>query len=63
MRVLVTGGTGSLGQALVRGVAGAGHGARVMSRRARSALLAEDFEWAQADIATGDGVRAAVEGA
>ena len=63
MRVLITGGTGTLGRSLVRAVAGAGHDARVMSRRARSARLAEDFEWAQADIAAGDGVRAAVEGA
>jgi uncharacterized protein YbjT (DUF2867 family) len=34
-----------------------------MSRRERSARLGGDFEWARADIAAGDGVRAAVEGA
>ncbi len=61
MRVLVTGGTGTLGQALVRAVSGAGHVVRVMSRRARSAdAVGDGVEWARADIATGDGVRQAL---
>src|SRR5947208_17159226 len=62
MKVLVTGGTGSLGRPLVRAVNRAGHGVRVMSRRPRRASAAGDTEWAQADIASGDGVRAAVDG-
>ena len=62
MKVLVTGGTGSLGRPLVRALNRAGHGVRVMSRRPRRASAAAETEWAQADIASGDGVRAAFDG-
>src|SRR5436190_1428981 len=63
MTVLITGGTGSLGTALVRAVAGAGHRARVMSRRPPPASAPGDLEWKQADIASGAGVREAADGA
>jgi len=62
MKVLVTGGTGSLGKPLVRALKSAGHGVRVMSRRLRRASAAADTEWAQADVASGDGVRAGLDG-
>src|SRR5438477_10591701 len=61
MKVLVTGGTGSLGRPLARAVKRAGHVVRIMSRRPRRASAAAETEWAQADIASGDGVRAAVD--
>ena len=60
MKVLITGATGSLGTALVREVASAGHQARVMSRGPRPPSTQRDVEWAQADVASGDGVREAV---
>jgi nucleoside-diphosphate-sugar epimerase len=61
-RVLVTGGTGGLGRELVGRLAAAGYAVRVMSRRSRPASLAAEIEWAQADLASGDGLRAAVDG-
>jgi len=63
MNVLVTGGTGSLGQMLVRAVVRAGHDVRIMSRRLRTSSDPPDVEWAQADLALREGLRAAVEGA
>src|SRR5919204_815960 len=62
MNVLVTGGTGTLGRLMVGALTRARHGVRVMSRRPRLASAAAGTEWAQADIASGDGVRAAFEG-
>lgn len=62
MRVLVTGGSGSLGRVLVRALAGAGHAARVMSRRERTEAAPAGVEWARADLFTGEGLDAAVEG-
>lgn len=55
MNVLVTGGTGALGREVVIALRGAGHRARVMSRRAGTGA-----DWAQADLATGKGLDAAV---
>jgi uncharacterized protein YbjT (DUF2867 family) len=55
MNVLVTGGTGSLGRELVVALRGAGHRARVMSRRPGTGA-----DWVQANLATGKGLEAAV---
>src|SRR5919205_360241 len=60
MRVLVTGGTGLLGRALVRTAVGAGHAVRVLSRSARAAT--EGVEYAVGDIAAGSGLGAALSG-
>ncbi|HEX8072100.1 MAG TPA: NAD(P)H-binding protein [Pyrinomonadaceae bacterium] len=60
MRVLITGGTGLLGRALVRTAVGAGHAVRVLSRRARAA--ADGFEYAVGDVASGAGLDAALSG-
>ncbi|MDP2676024.1 MAG: NAD(P)H-binding protein [Dehalococcoidia bacterium] len=60
-RVLITGGTGVLGRELVPRLAAAGHGVRVMSRRAAPAEGAP-AEWAQAQIGTGEGLAEAVAG-
>ena len=62
MKVLVTGGAGSLGRALVRALMRDGHAARVMSRRARPESAPAGVEWASADLVTGEGLSAAVEG-
>lgn len=61
-RVLVTGGTGTLGRALVPRLVAEGYTVRVMSR---SSSPPADWpepatEWAQADLATGAGLAAAV---
>ena len=61
-RVLITGGTGVLGSELVPRFVDAGYTVRVMSRRARSERD-PDVEWAQAQLATGEGLAEAVSGA
>jgi uncharacterized protein YbjT (DUF2867 family) len=60
-RVLVTGGTGTLGRAVVDTLIKSGYTVRVLSRRARPPQ-APYVEWAQADLATGAGLAAAVAG-
>jgi uncharacterized protein YbjT (DUF2867 family) len=60
-RVLVTGGNGLLGRKLQPRLAEAGYTVRVMSRK--SAPAGVNLEWAQADIASGEGVASAVAGA
>lgn len=59
-RVLVTGGTGKLGRNLVGPLLDKGYTVRVMSRQDLAAKRWSDVEWAQADLATGDGLREAV---
>ena len=63
MKVLITGGTGALGRVLARTVASEGHTVRVMGQRARSSSDPANVEWARADLASGAGLREAVEGA
>jgi uncharacterized protein YbjT (DUF2867 family) len=58
--VLITGGTGGLGSELVPRFAASGHAVRVMSRRPAPADAEQ--QWAQADLATGEGLAAAVAG-
>jgi uncharacterized protein YbjT (DUF2867 family) len=60
MRILITGGTGSLGREVTRQAEAAGHTVRVASRRGRPQDLPPGREWAQLDLASGDGVAAAV---
>src|SRR5919109_2083622 len=60
IRVLVTGGAGTLGREVVGRLAGAGYTVRVMSRRGRPADLPPRLEWAQADLLSGTGLREAV---
>jgi uncharacterized protein YbjT (DUF2867 family) len=59
--VLVTGGTGTLGRLVVPRLRDAGADVRVLSRR--HGELGEGVELATGDLATGEGVDAAVEGA
>ena len=57
--ILVTGGTGHLGQDLVRTLLRQGNRVRVL---ARSPRRDSDIEWATGDLATGDGLQAALDG-
>jgi nucleoside-diphosphate-sugar epimerase len=59
--VLVTGGTGTLGRLVVARLRDAGRDVRVLSRRRPDA--ADGTEFATGDLATGDGIEAAVDGA
>jgi uncharacterized protein YbjT (DUF2867 family) len=59
--ILVTGGTGTLGRLVVPRLREAGCRVRVLSRRSREA--GEGIEFVTSDLATGEGVEAAVEGA
>ncbi|MCM2576290.1 NAD(P)H-binding protein [Streptomyces sp. MTZ3.1] len=62
--VLVTGGTGTLGRAVVRQLLAGGHGTRILSRRPRPADDGSpgDAEWVTGDLNTGEGIDAAVTG-
>ncbi|MGW8375759.1 NAD(P)H-binding protein [Streptomyces sp. ODS28] len=60
--VLVTGGTGTLGRPLVDRLLADGAAVRVMSRRPRRAEDERPYAWAVADLTTGQGLDAAVEG-
>jgi len=61
--VLVTGGTGVLGQELVPRLSRAGYRVRIMSRRSLNVNEGAEAEWAHADLATGGGLAEAVPGA
>ena len=58
--VLVTGATGTLGRKLVGAATAQGHAVRAMSRRSHVGYTG--VHWSQADLLTGAGVDAAVEG-
>jgi uncharacterized protein YbjT (DUF2867 family) len=58
----VTGGTGVLGREVVTRLLKAGEKVRIMSRREGASNAAGDAEWAQANLATGDGLPEAVGG-
>jgi uncharacterized protein YbjT (DUF2867 family) len=62
MKLLVTGGTGVLGREIVEAAGRAGHLARIGSRRARPEGAPTSPEWAQMDLATGEGLPAALAG-
>jgi len=59
-RLLVTGGTGELGGAVVRDLLDAGYVLRVMSRRDRSPRDPEGVEWARVDLERDTDLSAAV---
>src|SRR5438105_6742068 len=58
--ILITGGTGTLGRLVVPRLRDAGCTVRVLSRRGREA--GEGIEFVTGDLATGEGIEAAVEG-
>ena len=59
-RILVTGGTGTLGRLVFSRLRDAGRKVRVLSRRSREA--GEGIQFVTGDLATGEGIEAAVEG-
>jgi nucleoside-diphosphate-sugar epimerase len=59
MKVLVTGGTGHLGRAIVARLREDGHGVRILKRRRGDT---KGLEWREGDLATGAGVGEAVAG-
>jgi uncharacterized protein YbjT (DUF2867 family) len=61
-RVLITGGTGGLGQALVPRLQKAGYKVRITSRRAAPANKDSEIEWAQVNLTTGEGMAEAMAG-
>lgn len=60
--ILVTGGSGVLGSAVVRRLLDAGRPVRVLSRRERGPKAPEKAEWAVGDLAAGAGLAEALEG-
>ncbi|WP_037602980.1 SDR family oxidoreductase [Streptacidiphilus rugosus] len=61
--IVVTGGTGVLGRAVVARLRERGEAVRVLSRRERPADAEPGLGWARADLSTGEGVDAALAGA
>ena len=60
--VLVTGGTGTLGRALVHTLLDAGRPVRVLSRAPRTPAVPDEVEWVVGDLLTGDGLHEALDG-
>lgn len=60
--VLVTGGTGTLGRAVVHTLLDAGLTPRVLSRRPASPHVPEAVQWAIGDLLTGEGLEDALAG-
>ena len=58
--ILVTGGTGTLGRHVVRRLRDAGSNVRVFSRRSHKS--GDGIEFMTGDLATGEGIEAAVDG-
>ena len=58
--ILVTGGSGVLGRALVPLLTEAGYQVRIMSRQARSSMSEDNIEWVQVDLKSGEGIAEAV---
>src|SRR5689334_430998 len=60
--ILITGGRGTLGSALIPRLLAAGHTIRSASRSLPGSDADSRVEWVQADLATGEGLEAAVAG-
>jgi uncharacterized protein YbjT (DUF2867 family) len=61
-KVLVTGGAGRLGSKVVKELTATGYRVRIMSRKLQPPNVLSTTEWAQADLATGQGIVDAVTG-
>ena len=59
-RILVAGGTGSLGSAVVIRLQAEGYRVRILSQRTRPPQLESSFEWAQGNVVTGEGLQQAL---
>jgi uncharacterized protein YbjT (DUF2867 family) len=62
-RMLVTGGTGTLGSHVVPLLVAAGQDVRVLSRKAGATVAADGVELVAGDLATGEGIAEALAGA
>lgn len=62
-RVLVIGATGTVGSGVVKLLRETGHEVRAVTRRKSPPAPEKGLEWVRADLATGEGLRAAFEGA
>lgn len=60
--ILVTGGTGTLGRALVHTLLDAGRPVRVLSRRPRTPAVPDAVEWVVGDLLTGHGLPESLAG-
>jgi uncharacterized protein YbjT (DUF2867 family) len=60
--ILVTGGNGTLGRAVVARLLAGGHEVRVLSRRPRSASAPAQVGWGTGDLVSGEGLADAVTG-
>ena len=61
-RILVTGGSGTLGRSVIAQLLAVGHQVRATSRRVRSGGEPARVEWFQSDLRTGSGLQTALEG-
>lgn len=62
MRVLITGGTGTLGREIATAAVEVGYVVRIASRRSRPKATPHEHEWAKIQLANGTGLVAAAEG-
>jgi uncharacterized protein YbjT (DUF2867 family) len=60
-RILVAGGDGHLGSRIVKELENRSQTVRVMSRKTPLENMSRTYEWAQADVITGDGVDTALQ--
>lgn len=61
-RILVTGGTGTLGRNVVRQLVEGGRQVRLLSRRHRPGDAASPADWSTGDLVAGEGIAEAVAG-
>src|SRR5258708_23338641 len=61
-RILITGGTGTLGRQVTTQLREAGYQIRLMSRGPAPSTVSPGTEWVRADLETGQGLAAAVQG-
>ncbi|MBD3276180.1 MAG: NAD(P)H-binding protein [Candidatus Marinimicrobia bacterium] len=62
MKILVTGGTGTLGKKFVEEAEKTGHEIRIFSRKSKSEDSPGGIEWASGDLVTGEGLPQALQG-
>lgn len=62
MRILITGGAGTLGRALMTPLGEAGHTVRILTRRPRHRSTPADVEWFRGDISTGENLAGSLAG-
>lgn len=62
MKLLITGGSGTLGREIATAAVEAGYVVRIGSRRSRAEAARHEQEWVQIDLADGSGLATALEG-